>query len=97
MQKDNLQVIVAINKIDAPLADVVRAKNSLIENEIYIEGFGGSIPVVEISAKTGKNIGDLLDLILLSAEVENLTGDTSKGASGYIVEVNKDKDRKSVV
>lgn len=91
IKNDEMQVIVAINKIDAPRADIVRAKNSLIENEIYVEGMGGSIPVVEISAKTGKNIGDLLDLILLSSEVENLVGDFNKGATGYIVEVNKDK------
>ncbi len=83
--------IVAINKIDAPRANVDGTKNSLVENGIYVEGYGGNVPAVAISAKTGENIEELLDLILLSAEVEGLKADTSLPATGYIVEVNKDK------
>lgn len=83
--------IVAINKMDAPRANVEGTKNSLIENGIYIEGYGGNIPAVAISAKTGQNVDELLDLILLSAEVEGLVANPSVPATGYIIEVNKDK------
>ena len=81
--------IVAINKIDLPSADVQRSKNTLIENEVYIEGMGGDIPWVAISAKTGEGIPELLDTMLLLAEMEELTGDASKRASGVVIESNR--------
>jgi translation initiation factor IF-2 len=67
--------IVAINKIDKPGASVERTKNSLTENGIYIEGYGGSVPAVPISSKTGEGIPELLDMILLVAEMSELKGD----------------------
>lgn len=82
--------IVAINKIDKPAADVERAKMSLAENEIYLEGFGGTISYVPISAKTGQGVEDLLDLIVLTADVADLKGDASLPASGTIIEANRD-------
>ncbi len=85
--------IVAINKIDLPSADVQHTKNSLIENEIYIEGMGGDISCVEISAKTGAGIDELLDTMLLTAEIEELTGDTAKRATGVIIESHRDNKR----
>ncbi len=85
--------IVAINKIDSPKANVDSAKTSLIENEIYIEGYGGTIPCVEISAKTGQNINELLDTILLVAEMENFEAAPNELASGFVVESRKDKTR----
>jgi translation initiation factor IF-2 len=83
--------VIAINKIDSPKANVDQIKNNLIENEIYIEGYGGDIPVAEISAKTGENVEDLLDLILLSAEIQEYKGDESVSAEGHVVEAHKDK------
>ena len=53
IKNDKLPYIVAINKIDSPRANVDMTKNSLVENEIYLEGFGGDIPYAEISAKEG--------------------------------------------
>ncbi len=83
--------IVAINKIDKPGADVNRIKTNLAENEIYLEGYGGTIPFVPISAKTGEGIPDLLDLIVLATEVEELKADANKPATGVIIEANLDK------
>lgn len=85
--------IVAINKIDKPNANIERTKQNLAENEIYLEGFGGDIPFVPISAKLGTGVSDLLDMMLLVAEMENLTGDTSLPAEGIVVESNIDTKR----
>ena len=93
IRKDNVPSIVAINKVDSPRADVERAKSSLIENEVYIEGYGGDIPVVPISAKTGQGVDDLLSMILLVAELENLEMDNNKSATGIVVEAHKDEKR----
>ena len=85
-----IPMIVAINKIDKPSADLERTKMSLTENEIYLEGYGGSISYVPISAKTGTGIEELLDLIILTADVSELTGDLSKPAEGTIIEAHRD-------
>ena len=88
-----LPCIVAINKIDKPGANVEKTKMELAEHEIYLENYGGKIPFAEISAKVGTGIDNLLSLILIIAEVENLTGDTSKQATGYVIETNLDSKR----
>lgn len=93
IKKDKVPFIVAINKIDSNRADIERTKSSLIENEVYIEGYGGDIPVVPISAKTGQGIDDLLSMILLVAEMENLETNTNIKAKGVVVEANKDEKR----
>lgn len=85
--------IVAINKIDKPGANVEMTKSSLIENEIYIEGMGGDISWVAISAKTGKGVVELLDMLLLSAELAELTGDSTAPASGKVIEAHLDAKR----
>lgn len=85
--------IVAINKIDKPGADTQKTKNSLVEAGIYIEGYGGNISFVEISAKNGTNIDELLETILLTAELEELKGDTSKPATGIVIESDMDEKR----
>ncbi len=85
--------IVAINKIDKPSADIPRTQASLIEHEIYIEGMGGDIPWVGISAKTGEGVADLLDLVVLTADLAELTSDTSKSATGRVIEGNLDPKR----
>jgi translation initiation factor IF-2 len=85
--------IVAINKIDLPNANLQRTQSSLIENEIYIEGMGGDVPWVAISAKTGEGVSDLLDTMLLVTELEELTGDTSKRATGIVIESHRDNKR----
>ena len=85
--------IVAINKIDKPEANVEKTKQELAENEIYLENYGGKIPFVEISAKEGTGVNNLLSLVLLMAEMENFTGNIGEDATGYVIEVNLDSRR----
>jgi translation initiation factor IF-2 len=89
----NIPYIVAINKIDKPGADIVRTQSSLIENEIYIEGMGGDIPWVGISAKSGQGVSELLDLVVLSADLQELTGNPAQGAVGKVIEGKLDPKR----
>lgn len=89
----NIPFVVAINKIDKPGADIPRTQASLIENEIYIEGMGGDIPWAPISAKAGTGIDDLLDLVVLTADLAELTGDTNALATGKIIEGKMDPKR----
>lgn len=93
IKKAEIPYIVAINKIDKPGADIQKTKNTLIENEIYIEGMGGDIPWVGISAKTGEGIPELLDLLVLTADLSELSGDTNASASGLIIEGLQDPKR----
>ena len=85
--------VVAINKIDKPGANIERTQSSLIENEVYIEGMGGDIPWVGISAKAGTGISDLLDLVILTADLADLTGDTNAPAKGKVIEGKMDPKR----
>lgn len=85
--------VVAINKIDKPGADIPRTQASLIENEIYIEGMGGDIPWAPISAKSGEGVSDLLDLVVLTADLAELTGDTNAAAEGVVIEGYMDGKR----
>ena len=85
--------VVAINKIDKPGADIPKTQSSLIENEIYIEGMGGDIPWAPISAKAGTGIDDLLDLVILAADLAELEGDTNASAVGKIIEGKMDPKR----
>ncbi len=85
--------VVAINKIDRPNANIPNTQASLIENEIYIEGMGGDIPWVGISAKEGTGIPELLDIIVLTADLAELTGDANAPATGQIIEAELDPKR----
>jgi translation initiation factor IF-2 len=85
-----LPFVVAINKIDKPAADIERTKQNLAENDVYLEGYGGDISWAAISAKTGQGIPELLDLILLMAELAEFTGDTTKAAEGIVIETKLD-------
>ncbi len=93
IKQANIPYIVAINKIDKPSADIPRVQSSLIENEIYIEGMGGDIPWIGISAKTGERVNDLLDLVILATDLIELNGDTSAPATGQVLEGKVDSKR----
>lgn len=88
----NVPFVVAINKIDKPNADIEKTKMSLAENEVFVEGFGGDVTVVPISAKTGKGISTLLDMILLTTDVLGHTGNPEKLAEGIIIEARIEKN-----
>jgi translation initiation factor IF-2 len=88
-----LPYVVAINKIDKPGADIQRTKNSLVENGIYIEGYGGEVPCVEVSAKTGQGVDFLLETLLLMVEMNELKANLDAEASGYVLECFVDPKR----
>ena len=87
--------IVALNKIDKPEADPEKIKRELAKEDFLVESAGGKIPSVEISAKTKKGIPELLDLILLVAEIEGLKASPEKPAQGLVVESYLDSQRGS--
>lgn len=93
IKQADIPYIVAINKIDKPGANIQTTQNSLIENEIYIEGMGGDIPWVGISAKSGEGIDELLDLVVLTADLAELTGDTNATPTGHVIESKVDAKR----
>jgi translation initiation factor IF-2 len=85
--------IVALTKIDKPGADVQKAKMSLLENGIFVEGLGGEVPSIPVSGKTGDGINELLDLILLAAELEGLATDPTQAGAGLVIEAHVDPKR----
>ncbi len=93
IKEAQIPFIVAINKIDLPNANVQKVQTELIEHEVYIEGMGGDVPWVAVSAKTGEGIDSLLDTILLLADLQELKADPSLPASGVVIESKKDKKR----
>src|SRR3989344_5014367 len=90
IKEAKIPYIVAINKIDKPNANVERVKQELGEHEIYIEGYGGDVPCVPVSAKAGTGIPELLDMMLLVAEVAELSGDATIKAQGAVIESSVD-------
>ncbi|MFZ2886334.1 MAG: translation initiation factor IF-2 [Minisyncoccia bacterium] len=93
IKASNTPFVVAINKIDKPNADVSRTQASLLEHHIYLEKLGGDVPWTAISAKAGTGVDELLDLILLVAELTEYKADPEVNASGYIVEAHRDEKR----
>ncbi len=93
IEAQKIPYIVALNKIDKPGANIEKAKASLAENGIYIEGFGGTIPIILISAKTGTGIPELLDMIVLVSDLQELTGDASALGEGVVLESHADPKR----
>ncbi len=90
-------IIVAINKIDVPNANPDKILTELVENGLTPEDWGGDTIVNKISAKTGEGVNDLLDTILLVAEMQNLKANPSRYAMGTVIESRLDKQIGSVV
>jgi translation initiation factor IF-2 len=89
-------IIVAINKIDKPGVNPERVKRELSERNLLPEDWGGDTPTVEVSAKTGKNLELLLELILLVADLQNLKADPTLPAMGAVLEAKIDRGRGNV-
>ncbi len=89
----DLPFIVAINKIDKPGANPEKVKKELAENDALVESWGGKVPSVEISAKQGINVNQLLDLIELLADLNDFKADLQKPGEGIIIETNLDSRR----
>jgi len=92
----NVPLIVAINKIDKPEANIIRVKQDLANYGLMIEEYGGKVPCVEISAKKGTNVGDLLEVILLQADIMELKADPKRRAKGVVIESRVERGRGSV-
>lgn len=90
IKESKIPFVVAINKIDKNGADIEKAKNSLLEHGIYLEGMGGDITFAEVSALKGTGVSELLDTILLAADVEELQGDRNALATGFVLESTVD-------
>lgn len=91
--ESKIEFIVAINKIDKEAANPMRVRQELAENEVLVEGYGGSTPVIELSAKTGKGLDELLDMIILMADLQELKANTKDTATGVIIETQKEAQR----
>ncbi len=83
---EKIPYVVAITKIDKPNADINKAKQSLGENEIYVEGWGGDIPCVAVSAVKGTGMSELLDMVILVSELADLRTNPSLPATGIVIE-----------
>ena len=91
-----VEIIVAVNKIDKPSANVERVKQELSEYELIPEDWGGSTIFVPVSAHTHEGIDELLDMILLTADVMELKADPKRNARGVVIEAELDKGRGAV-
>lgn len=92
-QEAGVQLVIAINKIDKEGADANRVKQELSELELVPEEWGGNTVMVEISARTGQNIDQLLDLVLLVADLQDLRAENEGPAEGVIVESHLETGR----
>jgi len=86
-------IVVAINKIDKPDSNPERVKNELVIEDVIPEDFGGSSPFVSVSAKTGQGIDELLEQVLLQAEVLELKAPVDAMAKGLVIEARLDKGK----
>ena len=93
IQKSGIPMIVAINKIDKPGANPEKVKRDLMQSNVLVESLGGKVPHILTSAKEKKGLNELLELILLVAEMEELKGDIATPAQGVVVESYLDNRR----
>ena len=89
----NVPIIVAINKMDKPTANPDRIKQQLTEHDLIPEEWGGDTVIVPISAKTGMGLDDLLEMVILTAEVQELKANPNRRAKGTVIEARLDKNR----
>ena len=88
-----MPIVVALNKIDKPDANIDRVKNELAEANVIVEEYGGDVPMVPVSAKARTGLDDLLEVVLLVADLQDLRADPTRPAAGTIVEAELDKGR----
>lgn len=88
-----IEIIVAVNKMDKPNANIDRVKQELAEYELIPEEWGGSTVFAQVSAKTGEGINQLLEMILLTAEIMELKANPNRQARGLVIEAELDKGR----
>jgi len=96
-QAGNVPIVVAINKMDLPEADPDRVKAELAEHNVLVEEYGGDVQVAEVSAETGQGIDDLMEKVILQAEIMELQANPDREASGVIIESRLEKGRGNVI
>ncbi|TJZ89780.1 translation initiation factor IF-2 [Paracoccus gahaiensis] len=89
----NVPMIVAINKIDRPAADAQKVRTSLLQHEVVVEAMSGDVQDVEVSAKTGQGLDELLEAIALQAEYLELKANPNRAAQGAVIEAQLDVGR----
>jgi translation initiation factor IF-2 len=89
-------IIVAVNKIDKDSADPVRVRTQLTEHGLVAEEFGGDTTMVDVSAATGQNLEELLEMVLLQADILELRANPDRAARGAVIEAHLDKGRGAV-
>jgi translation initiation factor IF-2 len=89
----NVPIIIALNKVDKPDANPDRVKTELAESNVVIEDYGGDVPLVAVSARTGAGLEDLLDMVLLVADLGDYKADPARRAVGTVIEAQRDKGR----
>jgi translation initiation factor IF-2 len=89
----DVPIVVALNKIDKPEANIDRVRSELVAEGVVPEDFGGSSPFVQVSAKTGQGIDDLLEQVLLQAEILELKAPNDAMAKGIVIEAQLDRGR----
>ena len=92
-QAAGVSIIVAANKIDKPQANIEKVKQQLADQSVLIEEWGGDVAFVPVSAKTGEGVDDLLETILLTADVKELKANPNRMAKGAIIEAKLDKGK----
>ncbi|MFH2085649.1 MAG: translation initiation factor IF-2 [bacterium] len=97
IKSTGIPYIVAINKIDKPDANIEVVKAKLTEHEVFVEGYGGNVPFVTISGKTGKGVDTLLETILLLAELEELSLESDADLKAPIIEAKLDPKKGALV
>ncbi len=90
-------IIVAVNKVDLPAANPAKVKQELLQHDVQVEDFGGQVLAVEISAKTGQGIDELLEKVLLQAELLELRANPDRPAQGTVIEAQLDVGKGPVV
>ncbi len=91
-----IEIVVAVNKIDKPSANIDRVKQELAEYELIPEDWGGSTVFVPVSAKTGEGLEDLMEMLILTAEMLELKANPNRRARGLVIEAQLDKGKGSV-
>jgi translation initiation factor IF-2 len=92
----DVPIIVAVNKMDKPGSDATRVVNELLQHEIVVESLGGDTQIIEVSAKARTGLDNLLEGILLQAEVLDLKANPDRSADGVVIEAKLDKGRGAV-
>jgi translation initiation factor IF-2 len=92
----DVPIVVAVNKIDKPEADPTRVKNELLQHEIISEDMGGDVQFVEVSAIAGTGLDELLESVLLQAELLDLKANPDRAAEGIVIESKLEKGRGAV-